>query len=106
MRPLKDNNHQRSPCPYGLLARSRWSNQRGSDLIGTRHLDTAWSRVGMVGGQSAAPGKAIGANGLSWAEGDAGRGRATSIVDGIGELNGPARAVGRHINGSRVGDNH
>ena len=60
----------------------------------------------MVGRQRAAPGKCISSNSLSRAEGDAGRSLSTPIVHRITELDGPTRAIGRHMNGGRVGDNY
>ena len=89
-----------------LTAHTRWHNQWRSQLIGTGHLNTTWSRVGMVGRQRAAPGKCIGSKSLSRAEGDAGRGLSTPIVNRITELDGPTRAIGRNMNGGRIGHNY
>jgi hypothetical protein len=60
----------------------------------------------MVEGQGAAPGKCIGSDSLSSAEDDAGRGLSAPIVYCIDELDGPTRAVGRDMNGGRIGDGH
>ncbi len=59
----------------------------------------------MVGRQRAAPGKGIGSNRLSRAEGDAGRGLSAPIVDRVIELDGPTWAIGRNVNGGRIGNN-
>lgn len=53
----------------------------------------------MVGGQRTTPGKCIRSNCLSRAKGDAGRGLAASIIDGIGKLNRSTRAIGRNVDG-------
>src|SRR5712692_10740070 len=94
------------PRRFKLTAHPRWRNQWRSQLIGAGHLDTTWSRIGMVGRQRAAPGKCIGSNSLSRAEGDAGRGLSTPIVDRITEQDGPARAIGRNVNGGRIGNDY
>ena len=60
----------------------------------------------MVGRQRAAPGKCIGSNSLSRAEGDAGRGLTAPIVDRVIELDGPTRAIGCNVNGSRISHNY
>ena len=73
-----------------LLARTRWRNRWRSQLIGAGHLDTTWSRIGMVGRQRAAPGECIGSHSLPRAEGDAGRGLSAPIVDRGSELDSAA----------------
>ena len=57
----------------------------------------------MIRRQRATPRKGVGANRLSRAEGEAGRGLSASIVHRITELDGPARAIGRNMNGGRIG---
>ncbi len=60
---------------------TRWRNQGRSQWIGTAHLDTTRSRVGMIERQGAAPGKGIRFGRLSRAEGDAGRGFSAPIIE-------------------------
>ena len=60
----------------------------------------------MVGRQRAAPSKCIGSDSLSRTEGDAGRGLSAPIVHRITELDGPTRAIGRNMNGGRIGNNY
>ena len=59
----------------------------------------------MIDRQRATPGKCIGSNSLSRAEGDTGRGLSTPIVNRITEQDGSTRAIGRNMNGGRVGNN-
>src|SRR5258707_8031305 len=97
---------RRSLWLSNLTAHTRWRNQWRSQLIGTGHLDTTWSRIRMIGRQRAAPGKCIGSNSLSRAESDAGRSLSTPTVHRITELDGPTRAIGRNMNGSCIGHNY
>ena len=60
----------------------------------------------MIGRQRAAPGKCIGSHSLSRAEGDAGRGLTATIVDRITELDSPTGAIGRNMNGGRIGNHY
>ena len=60
----------------------------------------------MVSRQRAAPFKCIGSNSLSRAEGDAGRSLSTPIINRITELDSPTRAIGRNVNGGRIGNNY
>src|SRR5712692_11830773 len=94
------------PRRFKLTAHPRWRNQWRSQLIGAGYLDTTWSRIRMVGRQRAAPCKCIGSNSLSRAEGDAGRGLSTPIIHRITELDSPTRAIGRNMNGGRIGNNY
>src|SRR5260370_1211267 len=94
------------PRRFKLTAQPCWRNQWRSQLIGTGYLDTTWSRIRMVGRQRAAPCKCIGSNSLSRAESDAGWGLSAPIVHRITELNSPTRAIGRNMNGGRIGNNY
>ena len=60
----------------------------------------------MIGRQRAAPGKCIGSNSLSRAEGDAGRGLSAPIVDRILKLNSTADAIRPDVEESRIGHVH
>ncbi len=60
----------------------------------------------MIGRQRAAPCKCVGSNSLSRAKGDAGRSLSTPIVNRITELDSPTGAIGRNMNGGRIGNNH
>ena len=57
----------------------------------------------MIGRQRAAPGKCIGSNCLSRAEGDAGRGFSASIIHRITELDDTTRAIGSNMDGGCIG---
>src|SRR5450759_704409 len=94
------------PRRFKLTAHSSWRNQWRSQLIGTGHLDTTSSRIGMVSRQRAAPRKCVGSNSLSRAEGDAGRSLSTPIVHRITELDSPTGAIGRNMNGGRIAHNN
>src|SRR5258707_11118660 len=90
------------PRRFKLTAHPCWRNQWRSQLIGTGYLDTTWSRIRMVGRQRAAPGKCIGSNSLSRAEGDVGRGLSTPIIHRIIELDKTTRANVRNMNTRRI----
>ncbi len=60
----------------------------------------------MIGRQRTAPGKSIRFGGLPRTEGDTGRGLTAPIVERVIELDGPTRAIGRNMNGGRIGHNY
>jgi hypothetical protein len=102
----RQSDPRRSLCLSSLTAYTCWRNQWRGQLIGTGYLDTTGSGIRMIGRQRAAPGKCIGSNSLSRAESDAGRSLSTPIINGITELDSPTRAIGRNMNGGRIGNNY
>lgn len=58
----------------------------------------------MIGGKIARPLKGIGSGSLSWLERQAGRRAAATIVERVLKVDRPAGAVGRDVEGSRIGD--